>query len=205
MGKMALKIWENQYEIIKKIPQKKLQEKLSLAILDYAFTGKHDKLEFPLDAIIQGMYIGLTLKNQGGAPTGNNNNRYKKENTTVVQPLYECCKKNNTTEEQPLLENRKKKEEIENKTSEDVLQKKRTKKFTPPSFEEVKTYLAERGNLVDAQKFYDYFSVSNWHDSEGKPVKNWKQKAITWESKERTLNAAKCLVRAEDYKPLSWL
>lgn len=128
---MALKIWENQYEIIKKIPQKKSQEKLSLAILDYAFTGKHDKLEFPLNAIIQGMYVGLTLKNQGGAPVGNKNNRY----TTVVQPLYNSCTNVvhnvDTTEEQPLFKNRNKKEEkdISNDISKKINKKNYTSEF----------------------------------------------------------------------------
>lgn len=114
MGRLALKIWENQYETIKKIPKKSQREKLALAILDYAFTGKHEKLEYPLDVIIQSMYIGLTLKNQGGAPTGNKNNRY----TTVVQPLYNPCDNLDTTSEQPLLEIRNKK--IENRKEEEI-------------------------------------------------------------------------------------
>ena len=53
--------------------------------------------------------------------------------------------------------------------------------FTPPSFEEVEEYARLRGNLVDPKRFFDYFSASEWHDSTGKPVKNWKQKMITWE------------------------
>ena len=54
--------------------------------------------------------------------------------------------------------------------------------FVPPTFEEVQAYCESRGNKVDARKFYDYFSVSNWVDSKGNAVKNWKQKVITWES-----------------------
>ncbi|MFQ9738865.1 MAG: hypothetical protein ACLR06_14920 [Christensenellaceae bacterium] len=33
-----------------------------------------------------------------------------------------------------------------------------------------------------AKKFFDYFEAGEWHDSEGKPVKAWKQKFITWEA-----------------------
>lgn len=58
---------------------------------------------------------------------------------------------------------------------------KRNVTFTPPTLEEVKAYCHERGDKVDAQKFFDYFEAGKWHDSEGKPVKNWKQKVITWE------------------------
>lgn len=57
-----------------------------------------------------------------------------------------------------------------------------TKRFTPPTLEEVEKYCKERKNNVDAKKFFDYFSASDWVDSKGNPVKNWKQKIITWES-----------------------
>ena len=76
------------------------------------------------------------------------------------------------------------KEEDIDKDKEKSNKGKRTRKaFVPPTFEEVQAYCAERGNKVDAKKFYDFYSVGNWVDSKGNPVKNWKQKAITWESK----------------------
>ena len=55
------------------------------------------------------------------------------------------------------------------------------KRFIPPTLEEVKAYASERGNLVDAQKFYDYYTQGGWKDAKGNAVKNWKQKMITWE------------------------
>jgi hypothetical protein len=54
--------------------------------------------------------------------------------------------------------------------------------FIPPTLEEVQEYCKERGNNVDAKKFYDYFTAGNWTDSKGNKVKNWKQKLITWEA-----------------------
>lgn len=71
---------------------------------------------------------------------------------------------------------RDKRQEIRDKNNIHV-----SKKFTPPTFEDVKAYCHERGDKVDAQKFFDYFEAGKWHDSEGKPVRNWKQKVITWE------------------------
>jgi hypothetical protein len=56
------------------------------------------------------------------------------------------------------------------------------KRFVPPSLEEIRAYCLERKNNVDPQKFYDYFTASDWVDSKGNKVKNWKQKVITWES-----------------------
>lgn len=57
--------------------------------------------------------------------------------------------------------------------------------FTPPTLEEITAYCKERGNDVDAKKFFDYFTAADWVDSRGNPVKNWKQKIITWESNGR--------------------
>lgn len=55
-------------------------------------------------------------------------------------------------------------------------------KFTPPTLEEVKKYCDERNNGVDYNRFYEYYSIANWKDSKGNPVRNWKQKMIAnWE------------------------
>lgn len=62
--------------------------------------------------------------------------------------------------------------------------KERGKKFVPPTLDDVKAYAKERGNKVDPVKFFDYYNTGNWVDGKGNPVKNWKQKMITWESKE---------------------
>ena len=53
--------------------------------------------------------------------------------------------------------------------------------FVPPTFDEVKAYCQERKNDVDPKKFYDYFTESQWVDSKGNKVRNWKQKVISWE------------------------
>jgi hypothetical protein len=56
------------------------------------------------------------------------------------------------------------------------------KPFVPPTLEEVDAYCKERKNNVDPKKFFDYFNASDWVDSNGKDVRNWKQKVITWEN-----------------------
>ena len=53
--------------------------------------------------------------------------------------------------------------------------------FVPPTLDEVRDYCAERSSPVDPVQFFEYFSEGNWKDSKGNPVRNWKQKLITWE------------------------
>lgn len=63
-----------------------------------------------------------------------------------------------------------------------------TKRFTPPTLEEVEAYCKERKNNVDAKKFFDFYDASEWVDSKGNQVKNWKQKVITWENSRKDDN-----------------
>lgn len=54
------------------------------------------------------------------------------------------------------------------------------KRFTPPSVDEVAAYCRERGNVVDAQRFVDFYAASGW--MRGKtPVRDWKACVRTWE------------------------
>lgn len=60
---------------------------------------------------------------------------------------------------------------------------KKHKVFTPPTLENVKEYAKKRGREDIANMFFDYYSEGNWIDSSGNKVRNWKQKFITWCSK----------------------
>lgn len=55
-----------------------------------------------------------------------------------------------------------------------------THKELRPTLEEIEDYISDKNLNVDAQKFYEYFDAGDWLDSKGKPVRNWKQKLITW-------------------------
>ena len=63
--------------------------------------------------------------------------------------------------------------------------------FIPPTLEEVTEFCKSRGSPVDPVKFHEYFSVGNWMDGKGYPVKNWKQKLISWEGSEAERNGRK--------------
>lgn len=64
----------------------------------------------------------------------------------------------------------------EEKRREDIKESKK-KKFIPPNVDEVIAFFIEKGYSGDAgREAFDYYAEANWHDSEGKPVKNWKQK-----------------------------
>lgn len=118
-----------------------------------------------------GYLIRTKLTDERGRFAGYDYDIY--ENPQTEKPYAE----NPNTENPPQLIT---KELITKKSSTKDIGAKR-KRFTPPTLAEVEAYCRERKNNVDPQKFYDYFTASDWYDSKGKKVVSWKQKVITWE------------------------
>lgn len=56
----------------------------------------------------------------------------------------------------------------------------RASRFTPPSVEEVREYIHERGSDVDAQKWHDHYSAKGWRIGKS-PMKDWRAAVRTWE------------------------
>lgn len=198
---IAVRVWEDNFKIINKIRSKSERNALCFALIYYGFCGevpqdlKLNENNLLLFEVLKNNFIA---KNQGGAPVGNFNRCLTVE-------------KNNSTDNQPLSENRKQKTENilphdNNKllSSPKGGEKPKIKKFIKPTVEEINTYCRERQNTISAEQFFNFYESKGWRVG-NQPMKDWKAAVRTWEAKEKTLNAAKDLVRPEDYKPLSWL
>ena len=66
----------------------------------------------------------------------------------------------------------------------------RSSKFVPPTLEEVREYVKEKGLNIDPDYFYNYYDSDNWmkgnsRNSKKEPMKNWKQTAISWDKREK--------------------
>ena len=66
----------------------------------------------------------------------------------------------------------------------------RSKRFTPPSVDEVRAYCQDRQNGVDPQRFVDYYTSNGWMVGKNK-MKDWKASVRTWEKKEGKPKASK--------------
>jgi hypothetical protein len=71
-------------------------------------------------------------------------------------------------------------ENIEKDHELDIYGKPKTKRFVSPTIEEVRDYCRERNNLVDPEKFVDYYSSNGWMVGKHKMV-DWKAAVRTWE------------------------
>lgn len=53
-------------------------------------------------------------------------------------------------------------------------------KFIKPTVEEIRAYCRERNNIVDAERFYDYYESNGWKVGKN-TMKDWKAAVRTWE------------------------
>lgn len=82
------------------------------------------------------------------------------------------------------IEREREKDESGVDTHETPPARKKSSRFVPPSLEEVKAYCAERGNLVDAERFFNYYTAANWYRGNTK-IKDWRACVRTWEQKDK--------------------
>ena len=94
----------------------------------------------------------------------------------------EITRREKTEERSQKKEDRRQKSEERSGTGADKPPRAR---FVPPSLEEVKAYCAERGNVVDAQHFLDYYTANGWVQGREKPIRDWKAAVRTWEKREQ--------------------
>lgn len=68
--------------------------------------------------------------------------------------------------------------------------KSKKREIEPPTRADVELFCRERNSPVDPGRFYDYFTADTenpWHDRDGRPVTNWRQKLIGWEQNEKNV------------------
>lgn len=108
--------------------------------------------------------------------------RQAKQQTNVEQDVTQMeikCEQhnnnnndNNTTSEQEI------------KSNTDVLPKNtQQKRFQKPLLAEIKAYCIERGNNVDAEKFYAYYESNGWKVGRN-PMRDWRAAVRTWEKQD---------------------
>jgi len=61
-----------------------------------------------------------------------------------------------------------------------IKEKTPTSRFIPPTPEEIQKYCDERNNLVDVNRFYDFYQSKGWMVGKNK-MKDWKAAIRTWE------------------------
>lgn len=136
--------------------------------------GKSHRKIFPVRYVKSGMGVKIDIGSYDKSDVGGTSNL----SPTYVKSGTQIILKNNTKM------NKSANADLRNSTPSQKSKAKR-KKFVPPSLDEVEQYVEEKGLAIDARRFFDFYTEGEWHDGGGKPVKNWKQKALTWDRREQ--------------------
>ena len=59
-------------------------------------------------------------------------------------------------------------------------------RFIPPTLEEVKAYVLEKGLEMDAEEFYDYYTAIGWKVGKS-PMRDWKAAARNWARRDKKM------------------
>jgi predicted phage replisome organizer len=63
--------------------------------------------------------------------------------------------------------------------------KKSAGRFTPPSVDEVRDYIREKGFAVDAEAFCAFYDSNGWKVGRN-PMKDWRRALVTWDKRRKT-------------------
>lgn len=135
--------------------------------------GKYIKCEYETDNARK-IYINKVLSKTTRPYSEKSHNPIVKNHTTSCEEPHD-----------PIVKNANK-ESIDEKVNKESIKESITvgakAPFKPPTVEEVRAYIAEKGYKIDAEKWWNYYDSKNWMIGKNKMVK-WKSAVATWNTR----------------------
>ena len=168
LKRLQFTFYRSYYDAIKVLPKRE-QTAVMLALCAYAL----DKVEPNLTGTAGAIFtlIRPTLDSGWKKAIGGTRGTPQKDNEKIA----ERCVKDTAKEKEGEIE-------IENECY-TPKPPKGAKRFSPPSFDDVKSYCLERENGVDPQAFVDWYTSNGWKVGKN-PMKDWKAAVRTWERRD---------------------
>ena len=189
--------YRSYYEALKALP-KRDQTSVLMSVIGYALDEEIPKLS--------GVPLSVFTLIRPTLDSGRNKARSRmKKGGTSEEQIGTNEKQNGTNVEQSINEGeieKEREEEGENDSSlpPTPLSRGKSKRFSPPSVEEVRAYCQERGNGIDPEAFVDFYSARGWKYGAGRPIVDWKAAVRTWEARRRAEQPA----TTETYRPRAY-
>lgn len=64
------------------------------------------------------------------------------------------------------------------------IEREKATRFVPPTIDEVSFYCKERNNLIDPERFFNYYTSNGWRVGKS-PMKDWRAAVRTWEKNDK--------------------
>lgn len=189
--------YRSYYEALKALP-KRDQTSVLMSVIGYALDEEIPKLS--------GVSLSVFTLIRPTLDSGRNKARSRmKKGGTSEEQIGTNEKQNGTNVEQSINEGeieKEREEEGENDSSlpPTPLSRGKSKRFSPPSVEEVRAYCQERGNGIDPEAFVDFYAARGWKYGAGRPIVDWKAAVRTWEARRRAEQPA----TTETYRPRAY-
>ena len=189
--------YRSYYEALKALP-KRDQTSVLMSVIGYALDEETPSLS--------GVALSVFTLIKPTLDSGRNKARIRmKKVGTREEQIGTNEKQNGTNVEQYIKEGeieKEREEEGENDSSlpPTPLSRGKSKRFSPPSVEEVRAYCQERGNGIDPEAFVDFYAARGWKYGAGRPIVDWKAAVRTWEARRRAEQPA----TTETYRPRAY-
>ena len=121
-------------------------------------------------------------------------NRLRQSAWRERQKLLPNVTDNVTVTQDTAIDKNKKESEIKEKDIEV-----KTKRFVPPTVDEVRAYCAERKNSVNAERFVDFYQAKGWKVGNNS-MKDWRACVRTWEQRDKATDYQGKKVTAQQYE-----
>lgn len=148
------------------------------ALALYGTNGTEPDLEWPLDAIFESLREDIDCSKraiESGKRGGRGNAKapLQSDKTPFADGESTLCDGENGGSG-----------EAEANTRQDSTRQDKTKRkrFAPPSVEEVKKYIVEKGYHFDAESFVAFYESKGWKVGNA-PMRSWKAACTTWEKR----------------------
>lgn len=182
---MGLYIQDDYWDALSGMP-KKTQDEVFGALIRLYFKGEEDAgLKGVSEALFKAFKGRVILaKKKSEAGSTKHQNDIKPESKRESEPHQ-----NDIETDVPLAKSEREREIVkEPSPNGDV---KKTKRFVPPTHDEVASYAAERGRPdFNAERFCDYYASNGWKVGRN-PMKDWKATVRTWLSKDEPRKEAR--------------
>ena len=150
------------------------------AICAYALYGEEPDMERLADA--SAIAFELSKPNLDASRKKAKSGKKGGANGKQTESKTEANGKQTESKKENEKENKKEKEDecLKENIKEKADKPPRAMRFTPPTVEDVKAYCEERGNSVDPERFFDFYSSKGWMVGKNR-MKDWKAAVRNWE------------------------
>ena len=167
-------------EAIKNLPRE-MQGEVLVAIVEYGITGEMPADLKPIAKALMAMVKPQIDANRVKYENGKKGGRKPNENQTETKTKPNGNQ--NETKEEPNLTKPEPNVNVNVYVNDnDNIEKESKKKnvrFSPPTIEEVKQFIAEKGYSVNAESFFSYYESNGWMVGRNK-MKKWQAAVAKW-------------------------